>query len=247
MKSENWQHREVVCIGLGGISEGYLYPLLLLHQTGVVPFSSLWLVDGKSFRAGNRGRQHFSREESKAAHRCELLLRLFPRAPLYAKATYVDQTNVREIIEDGAIVLLSPDNHATRKIVSDHAETLDNILLISGGNDGINPAAGEDGWEGTIIVHWRMRGKNVTAPITKYHEEIRQPADRLPTAMGCLEQIEAGEPQILGTNLAVGSGMIELFQRYVLLDPEVATKVVELWIHRVDGTWVSYSLSERYP
>lgn len=242
---ENWQDRMWICIGLGGICEGYLPHLLLLQQTKVVRASHILLVDGQAFRPHNRERQHFGVERSKATERCDLWGKIYPDLPLESLDQYVTPKNVAQIVLEGSIVLLSPDNQATRKLVSDHAETLDNLLLLSGENDGIRPEEGRLGFEGSVVVHWRVQGQNRTPPITRYHPEIREPDDRLPSELGCLELAQRGEPQLLATNLLVGHAMAQMVHRYVTLPPEDAVKVVELGMNVREGAMVPYSLEER--
>jgi len=237
----------LVCIGLGGIFEGYFPHVLLFHAIGIIRFSQIVLVDGKQFREENRARQYYQQLRSKAVERREHWEGTYPDLPLRSRVVYVDASNVQEIVPDGAIVLLSPDNHATRKVVSEHAETLPDILLISGGNDGIDKAKGEDGTEGAVIVHWRKESEDLTAPLTLYHPEIREPDDRLPSAMSCMELAQAGQPQLLATNLLVGHAMAQLLHRYAVLPREEAVQVVEVGVNSRDGTIVPYGIEERQP
>lgn len=237
---------QLVCIGLGGIFEGYGPHALLLCQTDVLAVDMIRLVDGKKFRQENRGRQHFHETREKAVERCEVWRRMYPGLPLRARAAFVDASNVADIVTDGSVVLLSPDNHATRKLVSDHACTLDTILLITGTNDAINPEEGLDGTEGQAIVHWRTEGRNRTAPITQYHEEIRDATGGLPTQLSC-EELARSHPQLLATNLLVGQAMVLLLQRYLLLPPEEAVRIVEYGVNSREGTLVPYGIDSRRP
>lgn len=221
--------RTLTCIGLGGIAEGWLYPLLLFHQTGILPFELILLVDGKSFARHNQQRQLAAVGTNKASHRCQQWLRLFPEAPLRHLGVYVDANNVGALIPDGAVVLLSPDNHVTRKLVSDHVCTLDNALLIVGGNDAIDEASGATGVEAMAMVHYKVKGQNLTPPITAHHPEIASPTDHHPATAGCMEAVMAGQPQVLATNLLAGQLMIQLLHRYCSLPSEQATTIVEVW------------------
>ena len=238
------QNRLLICIGLGGICEGYLPHVLLLHATGIVRFSRILLVDGDSFEERNRNRQFFNEPRGKAEERCTTWGALYPEVPLRYLSRYVDQRNVAEIVVDDSIVLLSPDNHPTRKIVSDHAEILDNILLITGSNDAINEQRGLDGTDGQVIVHWRTDGQNRTAPMTWHHEEIARPDGRLPAELSCGEMAQV-YPQLLSTNLLVGHGMVQMLMRYVLISLRTAVAIVELGVNSREGTMVPYGIHER--
>ncbi len=236
----------LVGIGLGGICEGWLPPLLLTWKTGTLAFANIILIDGKVFSEANQTRQHFSQRRSKAQERCELWGRLYPTCPLNSLPQIVTAENVAKYISEGSAVLLSPDNHATRKVVSDHACRLQNCLLICGGNSDINKETGSDGSEGTVLVHYRKEGRDLTPPITKYHCEIADPQDELPTEKSCLE-LAAGQPQLLATNLLVGQIMSQMLLRYCLQDDGAASQVVEQWVNSTSGAVVTYSLGERSP
>jgi hypothetical protein len=239
-------YQQLVCLGLGGIFEGYGPQVFLLCQTGVLPVDVIRLVDGKKFRAENRGRQHFQAVREKAVERTKLWRRMYPDLPLRSRAAFVDASNVADIVTDGSIVLLSPDNHATRRLVSEHACTLDNILLITGTNDAINQEEGLDGTEGQAIAHWRIEGQNRTAPITRYHEEIQNATAGLPTQLSC-EELARSHPQLLATNLLVGQAMVLLLQRYLLQPPAEAIKIVEYGVNSREGTLVPYGIDARKP
>ena len=236
--------RPLIGIGLGGLCEGWLPPVLHLYQTKVMRFSRILLIDGKTFTERNRERQHFNGLRPKAEERCALWQSIYPDAPLDYCVAFVDATNVSRFIGDGAIVLLSPDNHATRKVVSDHVQTLHTTLLICGCNDGINAERGEDGTEGCVIVHCKVQGKDLTPPITRHHPEIAEPEDRLPNDLGCTE-LAAGEPQLVATNLMVGHTMALLLHRYCAFPIEEAAQLPEVWVNSRTGAVVRYGIKER--
>jgi hypothetical protein len=221
--------RVVVGVGLGGICEGWLYPLLLLQQTGILPVGMIMLIDGKDFKLHNRQRQQVGELRNKAQDRHTVWSQVFPSAPLRFVAAYVTAHNISSFITDGSIVLLSPDNHRTRKLVSDHAETLNDVLLISAGNDAIDKVVGTDGSEAMAIVHCKREGRNLTPPITRHHPAIAVPHDDSPATLGCAELAQAGQPQLLATNLLAGQLMVQLLWRYCSLPPEQACEVIELW------------------
>ena len=108
-------------------------------------------------------------------------------------------------------VILAVDNHATRKLVSDFcASELENICLISGGNDGVEKT-GEGkfklGTFGNTQIFIRQNGKDITPSLTSFHAEIENPADHLPSDPDCFSQI-ASTPQILFANLMAASAML---------------------------------------
>ena len=105
------------------------------------------------------------------------------------------------------------DNHATRKLVSDHCRRLRDVVLISGGNDGVETdSAGRQlrGTYGNCQVFLRRDGRDLSPALTRYHPEIAQPEDRLPTAKNCTEMI-ASVPQVLFANLQAAAAMLNAF------------------------------------
>lgn len=242
----NQEKRQVVCIGLGGIAEGYLPHLFHVWKTGAVPIKRILLVDGREFQEKNRTRQDFQELACKALDRFRVCAERYPDAPVTHRDVYVDSSNVAEIVTSGSIVFLSPDNHKTRKLVSDHAETLDEVLLISGGNDAIDVVKGTLGVEGAVIVHWRTSGVNRTPPITRHHPEIALPEDYLPTEQSCAELAQS-HPQLLATNLCVGAWMVQALLRYTIWPPNEAVNVVEWGLNVKEGSLVPYSIEERRP
>ena len=110
-------------------------------------------------------------------------------------------------------MLLAVDNHATRKLVSEFCSGLDDVLLISGGNDGVGPDSTGSVSRGTfanVQIHVREGGRELSPPLTAFHPEIAQPADRLPTDVPCTEAM-LSVPQILWANLATASAMLNAF------------------------------------
>lgn len=235
--------RPLVAIGLGGIAQGWLPHVLLYCQTGVLPFSQITLVDGKDFRHRTRDRQHFHKTRNKAVELCTLWQRVYPDLSLRSRALFVNADNIDEIVTEQSVVLLSPDNHATRKLVSDHAETLENVLLIAGGNDAIDES-GRDGTEGAVVVHFRACGRDLTPPLTRYHPDVSDSTDTLPTEAGC-EELMLSQPQLLATNVFVGTVMAWMLHHYCTVDDNEAVLVVEVWVNSRTGTLVQYGIDER--
>lgn len=81
----------LIGIGLGGVCEGWLPAVLHFHQTGIVRFSHILLVDGKTFDPlHHHARQHFMQPRSKALERCAMWGSLYPDVPLRHLAKFVD-------------------------------------------------------------------------------------------------------------------------------------------------------------
>ena len=170
----------------------------------------------------------------------------YPRVPLYSLCQYVEWSNVASLVPDGSIVLLSPDNHPTRVVLSDHMETLKNGLLIVGGNDAVDPETGQQGRTGWVAVHCRRDGQNVTPPVTAYHDDLRGSKEKLPTELDCVDLAKAGQPQVLATNLLVGQMMSVLLHRYLTMPLRQAAEVVEICVDSSSVEVGSYGIRERH-
>jgi hypothetical protein len=122
---------------------------------------------------------------------------------------YVTAENVGQFVRPGDHVFLCVDNHPTRKLVSDHCGTLADVALFSGGNEGVEPPR-ERGTYGNVQVYLRRDGRDLTVPLTRFHPGIARPKGKLPTEMSCAD-LAVSTPQILFTNLAVASALLNAF------------------------------------
>jgi len=208
-------------IGLGGIGQVVaIYLSLFLNSLNRT--ARLLLIDGDSYEHANESRMFCGNLGNKAAvMQADLAGRLSPATAvtLLAVPEYVTPDNLDRLIPSGRgeSVLLCVDNHATRKLVAEYAGQLDDICLVSGGNDGVGPdAAGtiRQGTEGNVQIYLRRGGVDCSPTLTKYHPEIAHPADARPDEArpdeeGCAELFASGStPQILFSNLTAAVAMM---------------------------------------
>lgn len=207
-----------VIIGLGGV--GSIVARYAACFLASQPQSStLKLVDGDNFEPGNATRMIFGDFGNKAAVvRQELLPRfIHSRLVIGEVRQYVTPRNIRKMIGEGNIVLLCVDNHRTRRLVDRHCQKLRNICLISGGNDGVGKDSSgrvRRGTYGNVQIYVRQRGRDITPCLSAYHPEIKHPQDKLPTDKSCTELV-VSTPQILFSNLAVASAMLNTLLLYL--------------------------------
>ena len=196
----------VKLIGCGGIG-GHLAPNLCQFLYAERRPAHLVLCDGDRYEASNRGRMRVTRVgDSKAEALAAMLAAEWGEVvSVEALPVYLDAERV-SVIEAGDVVLLAVDNHATRKLVDDHCAGLDSVTLVSGGNDGITD--GQDGTYGNVQIARRADGRWITSSLQRLHPEIRTPGDKLPTELGCEALAVQGAPQLLVTNVAVASAML---------------------------------------
>jgi hypothetical protein len=212
------ENASVKVIGQGGIGHVVTrFAAMFLASLGRPV--RLVLVDGDQFEPANASRMQFSSCGNKAEVLRAELLATMADAPvsLLAVPEFVTPENVARLVREGDLVLCCVDNHATRKLLSDHCGTLADVCLISGGNDGVGDDGSGRTLRGTfanVQVYARKNGKDRSPPLTKFHPEIADPADHLPTDLSCTELL-ASVPQIVFTNLAAASAMLNAFWLYL--------------------------------
>lgn len=237
----------VVFIGLGGIgmpcAKTAATFLAGLQRAQPDQETSLLLCDGDSFSPSNTYRMEVTEFSNKAeAIGVELLDRCLDvrNFSVRWRNEYVTADNIAEIIQEGDCVLLAVDNHATRKLVGEYCQTLKNVVLISGGNDGVED--GSLGTYGNVQVHVREDGQDLTAPITRFHPEIENPQDKAPGEMDCVELAAAGVPQIALVNHAVASAINSSLMR-LMMPPKGERMWDEITLDVVEGVNVPHWLS----
>ncbi|MBI4168884.1 MAG: ThiF family adenylyltransferase [Acidobacteria bacterium] len=214
-------------IGLGGVGAPVAQALAQFLAFQRV-CDTLVLVDGDAYEARNRERVLFDATGNKAVIKAhELAQACDGRLTILPVAEYVGPGNVRRLVGEGDAVLLCVDNHATRKLVSDRCRRLWSVVLISGGNDGIED--GRTGTYGNVQAFVRRAGRDVTNPLTRFHPELARPRDRRPDQQGCAAGTPIA-PQLLFTNLTVAAAMLGTF--YAWLAGTLAWEEVYLDIGR---------------
>lgn len=201
--------RKIKVIGAGGIG-GHLLEPLCRYLSYTEDYVEVTVFDGDKFEERNRERQRFSECENKAQHTVEILKKEFPKIHFKAKGEYLTDDNIITSIRNDDVVFMCVDNHSTRKLVSDRCEELDNVTLISGGNDYT---------DGNVITYIRKDGKDVTKPPTALHPKIAEPEDKNPGDLtdeerqGCQQEAQTN-PQLLFANLAIASSMCNCYYAY---------------------------------
>jgi len=205
----------ITIIGLGGIGSILCEKVSRFLNFNKDVETELTLIDGDSFEHKNLERQDFISFGNKAQSKKKELLLKFKRIQIYALNQYIDEDTVSDLIHDRDIVLLAVDNHKTRMIVSDHCKTLNNVILISGGNEYV---------DGNVQLYIRKGGEDLTPDLCTYHPEIRTPEDKLPEEMSCKE-LANSDPQLYFTNLTVATIMCWMFYNAVIKDEYTKSEV----------------------
>jgi molybdopterin/thiamine biosynthesis adenylyltransferase len=188
----------IVLVGLGGIGSQLVPSLVRYLAFRPEPRPTLVLVDGDAYEPPNRTRQVFP-ESAIGSNKAEALAEVYRGLTVQAVADYLTEANVDAVIRDGDLVLLAVDNHWTRFVVDKHLATLDEVTLISGGNDET---------DGNVQLVRRRDGEFVDGSLAEIHREIGRAAEaEFAARNGCERQADE-RPQLVVTNLMVASAML---------------------------------------
>lgn len=193
-------------VGAGGTGT-HLLPALLTylrnHHAG--DDYQVVIADGDFFEEKNLDRQLFP-EGLAAVNKAEAMLLAHPGHPMIAVSRYIGKADVEAMIQDGDVVLICVDNFSVRSLIADHARTLDNVVVVNGGNE-LN--------DGSVQLWVREEGENKTPPITYGHPEIRFLAEDDRAAMDCMAvaKLPGGEQTLLA-NMKAATFMLEALYRW---------------------------------
>lgn len=196
----------VTIIGLGGVGSILAERLCRFLNYSNDLTADILLVDGDTYEQKNYERQEFIRIGNKADIKATELQMKFSELQFESYEAFINETNIAKSIREGDIVFLCVDNHKTRMIVSNYCKNLQNITLISGGNEFT---------DGNVQIYARKEGKDLTPDLCAYHPEIANPDDKLPEEMSC-EELSNSDPQLYFTNLGVATLMCWSFYNVVV-------------------------------
>lgn len=198
---------KIKIIGCGGITS-CLLPILCKFLEYNFENSEIHLIDGDTFEEKNKNRQNFKNFGNKA----EITTKEnnhFKNIVFFSYPEFLTKANIRKIIRENDIIFGCVDNHATRKLISKRCEELNDVVFISGGNELT---------DGAIQIHWKKDKKDLTLPIcNQYHNEIENPNDFNPgeNKKGCEQEIQKGNTQLIITNNAIASLMVNAFYGFL--------------------------------
>jgi molybdopterin/thiamine biosynthesis adenylyltransferase len=206
---------QIKIIGLGGVGSILVERIcrFLNYASDITPY--IILADGDSYEQKNFDRQEFSVFGNKAEVKATDLELRFPNITLDAYPAFINEITVGDVVKEGDVVFLCVDNHKTRMIVNNYCKNLENVTLISGGNELV---------DGNVQVYLRRNGKDQTPDLGSYHPEIANPEDKLPEEMSC-EELSKSEPQLYFTNLGVATIMCWSFYNIIVRSKLEASEI----------------------
>ena len=197
---------KIVVVGLGGVGSLLVERICRYINYSVEEEKFVLLVDGDVYEPKNFERQDFTRIGNKADIKADELEVKFENITFDVVESYINEDNVKDIIESGDIVFICVDNHKSRMVINNYCKTLDDVTIISGGNELT---------DGNAQLYVRQGGVDLSPDLCAYHPEIANPDDKLPDEMSC-EELSKSEPQLYFTNLGVATLMCWLFYNSVI-------------------------------
>lgn len=192
-------------IGLGGVGSILCDFIARYLDNNNELENKLVLIDGDEYETKNVDRQLFSRLGPKSMIKTYELFEKFNNLDASYLTQFVNEENVSDLINDSDLIFLCVDNHKTRNIVDNYCKSLDNVVLISGGNEFV---------DGNVQIYIRKDGKDIFPSLTDTHPEIFDYTDKSPDEMSC-EELESVSPQLIFTNLTVATIMLWYFYNLV--------------------------------
>lgn len=196
----------ITVIGLGGVGSILVERMSRFLNYTAESEAKMLFVDGDTYEPKNYERQEFSQMGNKADIKVSDLAIKFPNIDYDSYPAYINEANTADVIKDGTIVFMCVDNHKSRNIINNYCKVLNNVTLISGGNE----------WtDGNVQLYVRRDGKDLTPDIAAYHPEIATPDDKLPEEQTC-EQLADSAPQLYFANLGVATLMCWAFYNAIM-------------------------------
>lgn len=199
-----------ILIGAGGTGSLLLDPMLRMLRTfhGQDDFI-VAIIDGDNVEAKNLARQQFKGNHvglNKAAALADFVY----GEELHPVPEFLGDTNIKDRIQDGDVVIIAADNYNVRARIEQRAFELDNIAVINGGNES---------FDGSCQIFIRKNGKNMTPPLSWMHDEIYTPSEHDPSKLDCIARaaIKGGEQTIIA-NLMSAAWTLNMLYRYLVSD-----------------------------
>lgn len=196
--------------------EGRVAPPLHRQREEPEAVPEILLCDGDTVSAGNLLRQYFlPRDVGKK--KALVLAERYGAAyglKIAAHAEYLaPHTDLKALVPEGAIVVGSVDNAATRALLHEKLSAYRDVVYVDSGNAGVEPPPDEglsrrdrvrvrdSGWEGQVLCGVRKGGETVVPfPAEQIPDLIEDDGEPLPSEVPC-GQLVVSNPQRHLTNL----------------------------------------------
>jgi len=189
--------RNYLLIGAGGTGS-ILFPLLIRYletyeRTEGKPFT-MAVIDGKNVAATKLERQLFFSQFIET-NKAQAIIEQYACDPnvIIAVPKYLGEADMGSI-EDNDVILIAADNWPIRAHIERRVLSLDNAIVINGGNELI---------DGSCQIWIRRDGKNITPPLSQGHPEILQPGEDM-ALMSCqqIAEMPGGGQTIIANSMS---------------------------------------------
>ena len=197
-----------ILVGMGGTGSMLLDQLVRFLTTHYRNAQNTWellLVDGDDVEEKNLDRQLYDESAIKANKAVASASRYSETNKVFPVNEYLGKDNIDQIITDGSTVLIGVDNYPVRALIQKHCLTLDNAVVINGGNEVST---------GSCQLWVRKDGANITPVLTFLHPEIsNKGADRATMTCAAIAALDGGE-QLITANMASAMWILTALMMY---------------------------------
>lgn len=153
-----------IMVGAGGTGTHLLQSLILyLRATHKDGKWQLHIIDGDIVEEKNLERQVF-RPETVTMNKAEAAILPFGNDEhLKAYPEYLSEESIPRFIQNGDTIFICVDNFTVRKRIEDHARTLEDVIIINGGNEK---------FDGSVQLWIRAKNVDLTPRLSYLHPEI---------------------------------------------------------------------------
>lgn len=196
--------KRIVVVGVGGIGSWLLDPLCCFLAAERFE-GQICVWDGDKYEPRNMLRQRCNGDTlniNKAVAQVSSLRISYPSLSLYGYEEFIVPGNIERAVKEDDLVFTCVDNHPARALIAVRSEELNNVCIISAGNEL---------YDGNCHVTLRRNGKHMTAPLLDRHPEIASSKVGDRADAGCEELIKEGEKQLLFVNLSAATVALQCY------------------------------------
>jgi molybdopterin/thiamine biosynthesis adenylyltransferase len=204
--------RTIVMVGAGGTASHLIHPLIAYLSSG--EDFIIHLYDADKVEPRNLSRQLFYANEVGQHKSRALAMRFDPHVAAHTE--FIGPDNIEKSIIENDTVLICADNMFVRRLINDRAKTLDNILVINGGNEKFSAS---------VQVFARQNGTNTTPSLDFFSPEfdIDDGPDRSTLSCAQLAELPGGEQTVVANNTAAAF----MLQALARADEDVYTQEMQ--------------------
>jgi hypothetical protein len=161
------------------------------------------LIDPDTVSPKNLGRQLFISADGHKVDVYAEAVRSLTGYSCDSFAVIASESNIDDLVGDGDVVFVCPDNHACRRVVAERARHLQNVVVFTAGNEAFT---------GNVHAYIRQGNREVTKHLKDCHPDVYTGEQNpLTIGMSCSNLMDHGNYQILTTNFATASLAIQMF------------------------------------